>query len=129
MELNGVYQVFLGGMLGTVLVELVKIAAWRDKEMFKEKHLNWTYVFAVSALLLLSGFVAVINGIHHVSLVNAVQLGISAPAIVSGYATASNAREQKKAADVPNAELVGLPKDQRIAKTSFTQRMTALLAW
>ena len=129
MELNGVYEVFLGGMLGTVLVELVKVAAWRDKDIFKEKHFNWTYVFAVSALLLVSGFVAVINGIHHVSLVTAIQLGISAPAIVSGYATASNARQQKKVADAPHAELVGLPKDQKVAKTSLTQRMTALLAW
>lgn len=126
MELNGYWQVFLGGMLGPVLVEFIKLAAWRDKARIAAKYCQWKYWIATGALLLVSGLVVVINGIDHVALQTAVQLGINAPAIVAGYANASVARRQRK--PVP-AGFVANAAESIIERKSFLQRTAELLAW
>jgi hypothetical protein len=122
-EFNGICQVFFGGILGPVLLELVKLAAWREKTKICEKYRQWNYWIATIALLIVSGIVTVINGIEHVSLQRAIQLGINAPAIVAGYANASVARRSHAAGlPDPHAKLVVKPK-------SFLQRTTELIAW
>ncbi len=121
MELNGFWQVFLGGMLGPVLVELIKLAAWRDKAKIAAKYRQRNYWIATGALLIVSGVVVVINGVDHVALREAVQLGINAPAIVAGYANVSVARRQRKGA--------GFIAEHESKFASFSRSTTELLAW
>ncbi len=94
MELNGVWQVFLGGALGGVLVELVKLGTSGDTIAAKYKRAE--YWLLALALWVAGGIVAVINGVDHVPLQRAVQLGIAAPALVSGWATAKSAKAQTR---------------------------------
>lgn len=127
MELNGFVQVFLGGMLGPLLVELIKLAAWRDKVKIKEKYKHWNYWIATTGLLLASAVIVVLNGTDHVSALKAVQLGVNAPAIVAGYANASVTRRSRKkirAAGLPQpaAKIVDGPK-------SLFQNTTELMSW
>ncbi|HHT9126075.1 MAG TPA: hypothetical protein ACFYD6_09690 [Candidatus Brocadiia bacterium] len=126
MELNGFLQVFLGGMLGPVLVEFVKLAAWRDGAKIAEKYCQWSYWIATVALLFVSGIVVVINGVDHVTLKKAVQLGINAPTIVAVYANASVARRQRKA---NRAAFMGIAAEPTNDRKGFLQRTTELLAW
>ncbi len=125
MELNGVRLVFIGGMLGPVLVELVKLAAWQDKAKIAEKYSHLGYWIATGALLVVSGVVAVLNGTDHVSLIKAVQLGINAPAIVAGYASASKARRGRQQ---QSAGLMGLAA-AKPQKKSFAAKTAELLSW
>src|SRR5258706_3775242 len=88
MEVSG-YEVFLWGVAGPVLMELVKIAGWRDLRKVTIGYTNPIYIVSTVALLILGGVVAWLNGTDHVPVMRAVQLGIGAPAILAGYATAS----------------------------------------
>ena len=106
MELNGYLCVFLGGMAGPVVLELVKITAWHDLNKMKSKYRKPVYWISFLALLLVSGFVVVLNGIDHVELAKAVELGINAPAIVAGYATASASGKNNHANAMAGRETV-----------------------
>jgi len=110
MELNGVVQVFLGAMLGPVMLELVKLSAWRDKEKIADKYKRPLYWLLTGVLVVVSGFVAVLNGVEHVPLLRAVLLGIDAPAIIAGYASASTSRARVSA---HRAGFISLPEDQQ----------------
>ncbi len=123
MELDGVWEVFFGGTLGPVLVELIKLAAWRDKAKTAEKCCHWNCGIATCALLLVSGIVVIMNGIDHVPLQKAVQLGINAPAIVADYASASVVRRQRRA---QRAGFIAGPESNL---KRFSRRTTELLAW
>jgi hypothetical protein len=98
MELNGFWQIFFGGMLGPVLLELVKLAAWQDKIKIKQRYGDFRYWIGTAAFFLLAGIVTVINGVEHVQVAKAVEFGIGAPALISGYVTASATRRQRRAA-------------------------------
>lgn len=95
MQLSGFWQVFLGGMLGPFLMELVKITAWQSATEVAERYRKPLYWVGTAALFILGGAVAVLNGIEHVPILRAVELGIAAPAIISGYATASGPRRRR----------------------------------
>jgi hypothetical protein len=125
MELNGFWPVLGGGMLGPVLVELIKLAAWQNKTKIAEKYSHPGYWIATFALLLVSGTVAVINGTDHVPLIKAVQLGVNAPAIVAGYASASTARRRRQQQSV--ALVAGAAAEPQ--KKSFAARTADLLSW
>jgi hypothetical protein len=120
MELNGPISVFIGGALGALLLELIKIAAWRDGTKLRYKYTSGTYIISTIALFIVAGIVAILNGVEHVSLLRAAQLGINAPAIVAGYASASVARQTKK-----RANAIGL----LLAKPGPLLRISELLAW
>jgi hypothetical protein len=47
-------------------------------------------------LLIVSGFGAALNGTEQVTVIKAIQLGISAPAVISGFASASEARRKHR---------------------------------
>ena len=117
IELNGVVQVFLGGSLGSVLLELIKIISWQDKKKLDEAYTRVIYWVATIGLFVLSGIVAVLNGIDHVKLLSAVQLGVNAPAIVAGYASAASKR--KKHSGAANA----------LASANRSKGLLSLLAW
>ena len=124
IDLNEPYQVFLGGMLGPVLFELLKIAAWRDKAKIDEKYSHPVYWICTGALLVVSGMVAVLSSTGHMTLLEAIQLGVNAPTIVAGYATAKMNQRRREGA---GAHLIGkaaLQKDQIKPKD-----WVALLSW
>ena len=93
MILNGILAVFLFGMVGPLLLELVKLIAWRDPAKVSDYYRRPSYWVATAAVFLVGGAVAVLNGIDHVPVMRAVQLGIAAPGIIAGYATASPSRQ------------------------------------
>lgn len=121
-DLNGFWPVFLGGMLGPLLLELVKLAAWRDVDKIRTKYSQPGYWIGTAALFVVAGFVVVINGVEHVTILHAVQLGINAPAIVAGYANASVARRKRKASFISLAS-------QNLPPKGVMQQMAELLAW
>jgi hypothetical protein len=88
MVLNGFWEVFGFGMLGPLLMELVKIGAWQDPAKVADYYRRPTYWIATAALFIVGGAVAALNGIDEVPIMRAVQLGISAPALIAGFATA-----------------------------------------
>ena len=91
--LDGPIAVFIGGALGPILIELSKYALSSSETAKYKKSEFW---LGFLALLLVSGVVAVVNGIDHVPLIRAVQLGINAPAIVAGLATASKLKNSQR---------------------------------
>jgi hypothetical protein len=122
MELNGFYQVFGGGALGVALVELLKIASWRDLDTIADKYGKWRYWVCTLALVVASGVVAALNGVEQVPLVKAVQLGINAPALVGAWATAS--------ADPPPGGGAGAIAEQVDAPApTWRQQTINLLSW
>jgi hypothetical protein len=93
MILNGMWAVFGSGMLGPVLMELVKVGAWQDPAKVSDHYRRPTYWIATAALFLVGGIVAVLNGTDHVPIMRAVQLGIAAPGIIVGFLTATPSRK------------------------------------
>jgi hypothetical protein len=93
IELNGVFQVFLGGILGPALVELAKVISWGKAKKIAARYKRITYWIATLAVLIVSGTVTVIHGIDHIPILRAVQLGISAPLLVSAWANAATTRK------------------------------------
>lgn len=122
-DMNGFWPVFFAGLLGPLLVELIKLAAWRDVEKMRTKYSQPLYWIGTAALFVVAGIVVVINGVEHVKILHAVQLGINAPAIVAGYANASVARKKLK------ANFIGALSTQNPPTKGLMQRMTELLAW
>jgi hypothetical protein len=127
MELNGFWPVFGGGMLGPVLVELLKIASMRDTGKLTLNYKEPLYWIATVALLLVSGTVAVLNGIDHVSIQKAVQLGINAPALVAAYANASSARKARK--KIPNVAVGDAALAQVQTPGTILDRTAEVLSW
>ena len=121
MQLHGFVQVFLGGMAGVLLMELLKLAAWRDKGVIIGKYCETQYWIGTAALLLISGFVAVMKCGDHASLGKAIQLGINAPAIIGGYATAATTRRRRR----EPAHFAPQPEGAPASRTSLTE----LLSW
>ncbi len=112
MELNGFYPVFFAGMLGGVMVELLKVASWLNNpdqlgSKLLARYRLLVYWVALFALLLVSGVVTVSNGTDKVSLLRAVQLGMNAPAIVAAYATASVSGRKNKPKEYKPAKFIG----------------------
>jgi hypothetical protein len=87
MELNGVLQVFLGGMLGPVLAELLKLAKWGNGRAIMKRYARLAYWMATASLFILAGIVTTLHGVEHVPLLRAVHLGIAAPLIVGAWAS------------------------------------------
>jgi hypothetical protein len=83
-------------MGGPLLLELVKLIGWQDSELISARWGSWKYWVGTAALFLLSGAIAVLKCGNQASLAHAVQLGINAPAIVGGFATASTTRKRKR---------------------------------
>ena len=87
------WKLFFEGMIGPLVLELIKIAAWQDKAKVAARYFDFTYWFGTGALFILAGLVvAVMNVGRPVSLLQAAQLGINAPAIACGWASARSAR-------------------------------------
>lgn len=123
MELNGFWQVFFGGMLGPILLELVKIAGWKNAKKDLGIYREPLYWVSTAALLVLAGIVVALNGVSQVPVVHAIELGIGAPAIIAGYATASTSRQS------PGAGFMGGPTAGTPDKKPLPARMRELLAW
>jgi hypothetical protein len=96
IELNGIMQVFLGGMVGPFLLELAKIASWRDGSVVQEKYRQTSYWIGTLALFFLAGIVAVLNGVDKIPIVRAAILGIGAPATVAAWASGRVAHLSKR---------------------------------
>ncbi|MDB5477024.1 MAG: hypothetical protein JWP49_2535 [Phenylobacterium sp.] len=96
MVLDGWQAVFVGGMLGGVLLELIKLAAWQNATEIGVRYSDPRYWVGTVALLLAGGIVAVLNGVSHVPILKAAQYGLNAPAIVAGYATIRAGRPSKR---------------------------------
>jgi hypothetical protein len=121
IELNGSVQVFFGGVLGPFLVELVKLAAWRDRPTISLKYRKATYWIGTLALFLVGGIVTLAQGSEHVPLLRACELGAVAPLIVGGWATASTTRHRRR-----ELEMVGgMPKE----KAGAISQLANLLSW
>lgn len=87
------WNLFFEGMLGPLVLELIKIAAWQNKAKVAARYSDVTYWIGTIPLFILAGLVvAVMNVGQTISLLQAVQLGINAPAIAGGWASARSAR-------------------------------------
>jgi hypothetical protein len=98
MILNGPFQVFIGGALGWVLVQLAKfgLAAVNGSSPLDQKYFSLLFWAGAISLIIVSGVCAILNGVEGVPLIKAVQFGINAPAIISGLATESKLRRARK---------------------------------
>jgi len=127
IELDGFFQVFLGGMLGQLLLELVKIASWSDGAVVASKYRQVTYWIGIGALFLVSGIVTVLNGTHDVPLVRAAVLGISAPATVAAWAGGRTNRRRP-----PRGRASFAPPDvggQEQQRSNAIDKVASLYAW
>lgn len=121
MELTGFWPLFFGGMLGPLLLELVKLTAWRDPAKIKEHYEETKYWIGTAALFVLAGLVvAIFSDGDHTSLRQAAQSGMNAPAIVWGYASVQAKRK---------APFIGAIAGQKEPPKGFFQRMVELMAW
>ena len=120
IQLNGFWQVFAGGMLGVVLVELLQLVSWRQTGKLTQNYRAPLYWISTGALLVVSGVVAALNGTEHVPILKALQLGLNAPALLAGYASGKSSRARKK-----QAGFVG----QRQGTSGLWQRLLELRAW
>lgn len=120
------WTLFFEGMLGPLILELVKIAAWHDKRKTAARYSDPTYWIGTGALFFLAGFVVAITNLGHpVSLLQATQLGINAPAIACGWASAQSAR-----ANQPKAEKAGfIGLIAKPAPGGSFDRLAQVLAW
>ena len=127
--LNGFWQVFAGGMIGVVVIELLKVVAWLNTGTFERKYNKLPYWGAIAAFLLLAGLSAVVDGVDQIPLKRVVQLGMNAPAIFGGLATAARLRKQTNRAKKQAAAFMGemIPE---VAKTpSRWSRFVDAMAW
>lgn len=97
-ELNGFLQVFVGGMLGPFLVELVKLSKWRNGREIAARYRQAGYWVATLSLLVLGGLVTSMHGVEHVPPLRAVHLGTAAPLLVGAWASAKSAAQWRGAA-------------------------------
>jgi hypothetical protein len=92
-EISGFISVFLCGASGVVAVEAAKFAAASMGQRAPQKVTTYrrgTYWVGLVALVLVAGFITVVSlGEGPVKLVNALQIGINAPALITAWATAS----------------------------------------
>ncbi len=92
-EITGYMSVFLGGASGVVVVEAAKFAAASMGQRASQKvstYRRGTYWLGLLALVLVAGFITVVSvGDGPIRLINALQVGINAPALVAAWATAS----------------------------------------
>ena len=123
IELNGAFQVFFGGVLGPVLVELVKLASSPYTGMTRTRYRRWSYWIPTVALLIVSGAVTVIQGVEHVTLLRAVQLGINAPLLVAAWANHTVAKQNQQAIER------FMPPMPRESDDSFITRIANSLSW
>jgi hypothetical protein len=127
--LNGMWAVFMGGVLGWVPVELAKFGLGAITGTIEGKYFKMAFCAGAVALAIVSGVVATLNGIEHVELIKAVQYGINAPAIVSGLATAHKSTRSRNPAVrlgvAPDVGQSGAPE----SKSSFMTRVVLLQPW
>jgi hypothetical protein len=98
MELNGL-SVFFGGCLGFILLEVFKFGRTHiGGGPVRAKYKKSSYWFGFVSLAIVSGIVTILNGTDKVPLERAVQLGLAAPAILSGLATSYKNEKEKKLA-------------------------------
>jgi hypothetical protein len=76
--LDGVFGIHWGAS-GPILIDLAKYAL---SPSLMDKYKKIDFWLGLFALLLVSGFVTILNGTEHVPLIRAVQLGINAPAFL-----------------------------------------------
>ena len=87
MELHGWWQVFAGGALGPLLVEVVKLSQM-NRAQLRRKTRYWQYWVLAALLLVVGGIVTVAHGSEEMKLWTAMQLGASAPLLVGALANA-----------------------------------------
>jgi hypothetical protein len=122
VELNGTTEVFFGAMVGQLLLELLKISSWQDTHVISTKYRQAPYWLATCAPFLVAGIVGVLNGIDHIPLIRAVQLGVTAPAVVGAWATSKQTRRTNKLQQPAN-----FMPSRTVA--DIGERITDLLAW
>jgi drug/metabolite transporter (DMT)-like permease len=125
MVLHGFWQVFFGGLLGPFLLELLKVAALRNRKKKDKTELGYcdpVYWVATAALFIVSGLVATFNGVEHVTLQQAAQLGINAPAIVAAYATTAQGKRKVARAAIGERAAPSV-------RPGVAERVTAAFSW
>lgn len=94
LELNGFWPVFAAGGAGFVLLEMIQVASWRTTGKWMHNYRTPGYWASAFCLFVVSGCGAAFNGTEQVTVITAIQLGISAPALFSGFASAAEARRK-----------------------------------
>ncbi|MCB1955053.1 MAG: hypothetical protein KDG55_05220 [Rhodocyclaceae bacterium] len=119
-EISGFISVFLGGASGVVVVEAAKFAAASMGQRASQKvdtYRRGTYWVGLLVLILVAGFVTVVSaGEGPIKLVNALQIGMNAPALITAWATASQREAIRKR--VPSARISPNDEDNRIIRDS-----------
>jgi hypothetical protein len=127
------WKLFFEGMLGPLLLELIKIAVLQDGRKIVARYSEVRYWVATATLFILSGLVvAIMNVGHPVSLLQAAQLGMNAPAIAGGWATARTARTRQRDDRAGFIRGVTHPSDGGTAQPSRggkIDRLAQVLAW
>lgn len=121
-EIAGLVPVFLAGAAGVVVVEAAKFAAASMGQRAGQKtkvYKRGTYWVGLVVLVVVAGFVTTITvGEGPIKLLNALQVGINAPALVTAWATASQrdalAKQRRTSAGIsPNDAADGYGEGSR----------------
>ncbi len=121
IQLNGFWPVFAAGGAGFVLLEMIQVASWRKTGKWAHNYQSPGYWITAVCLFVVSGCGAAFNGTEQVTVIKAIQLGISAPALFAGFASASEARRKH------NANKAGFMAARETL--SPWQRLVAMRAW
>jgi hypothetical protein len=127
------WRLFFEGMLGPLILELIKIAVLQDGRKIVARYSEARYWVATAGLFIVSGLVvAVMNVGHPVSLLQAAQLGINAPAIAGGWASAHTAARLREERDEGAGFIAGHANDVGRGQPSRggnIDRWAQILAW
>ncbi len=83
MILNGFWEVFLVGCSGGLAVEILKWYKIRGQGKFPVYSKKISYWIITLLMILLSGFLTILYGVENVIALLALNIGISAPLIIS----------------------------------------------
>jgi len=86
MQLSSFFSVFLVGCFGGVFAELIKWYGLRDSDNLPRYTKSLRYWLITTAIVVCGGVLTTLYGIEHVSALLAVNIGASAPLIISSLA-------------------------------------------
>jgi len=99
MQLCGFFPVFLVGCFGGFLAELIKWYGMRESDNLPKYARSLRYWLITVAIIICGGMLATLYGTTHVSALLAVNIGASAPLVISSLARTLPTTETTRGVD------------------------------
>ncbi len=90
MIVNGIFQVFLCGVFGGVLNELLKLYRIRESKRLPYFIKSPVYWIITGAMIIVGGILTILYGHTNINAILAVNIGLSAPLILENLAKSSS---------------------------------------